>query len=73
MAPITSFSAATYNQKGTPLCGTLRTGGVDKYSLIPSNAAYCSTPQINSASFFNQRIGVKAFTLPDKFDMNRLK
>jgi hypothetical protein len=31
----------------------LRTGGVDKYYLISSNAACCSAPQINSVSFFN--------------------
>jgi hypothetical protein len=73
MAPITSFLVATYNRKGTPLHGALRIGGVDKYSLISSNITYCSAPQTSSASFFNRRIGVKAFTLPDKFDMNRLK
>jgi hypothetical protein len=64
---------ATYNRKGTPFCGALRTGGVDKYSLISSNAACYSAPQVNSTSFFNRRIGVKAFTLSDKFDMKHLK
>jgi hypothetical protein len=53
-APIASFSAATYNRKGTPLFGALITGGVDKYSLISSNAACFSTPQINSASFLTE-------------------
>jgi hypothetical protein len=51
----------------------MNTGSEDKYCLIFSNSSCCFGPQVNSASFFNQKIRVKASIFPDKFDINLLK
>jgi hypothetical protein len=59
--------------KGTPLLGARRTGGVDRYSVIFSNASYCSAPQVNSDSSFSFNMGVKGIIFSDKLAMNLLK
>jgi hypothetical protein len=55
------------------LLGAPRTGGVDRYSLILSNASCCGAPKVNSDLFFKQSMGVKGIIFPDKYATNFLK
>jgi hypothetical protein len=62
-----------YNLNGTPLLGARRTGGVDRYSFIFSNASCYSAPQVNSDSSFSFNMRVKGIIFPNKLAMNLLK